>query len=338
MTVQGVTGGAPPTPLTDLLGKALGKRLVGVMILAVAVVGAMVFYGDLDAMLESLASVTLPTVALALLLATGNYVIRFARWHYYLHRLDLHIPLAESARIFFAGFSMTVTPGKVGEVLKSVLLRESVGAPVADTLPIIVVERITDLAGLVLLLSVGSLVLPMGKPVAAVSGLLVLAIIVACMSRPLGDALLRVMGRVPALARFVPTARRLYDSLFLLSSPGALFVGVSSSTLAWGLQCLSLYLIVGSFGALSMSLQESLFAYAMPLLAGTVAMLPGGLGVAEASMTGILVRLSSDPSSAAAAATTAALLVRLLTFWWAVLLGFMSLGLWKLHHRPKAGS
>ena len=50
--------------------------------------------------------------------------------------------------IYFAGFAMTATPGKVGELFKSYLLRTHYGHPVTMTAPIVVIERVTDLIGL----------------------------------------------------------------------------------------------------------------------------------------------------------------------------------------------
>ena len=63
------------------------------------------------------------------------------------------------------------------------------------------------------------------------------------------------------------------------------------------------------------------FVYAFASLAGAVSMLPGGLGVAEGSLTGLLAGLGT-PLPEAAAAT---LLVRGATLWLAVALGVVTL-------------
>jgi hypothetical protein len=39
---------------------------------------------------------------------------------------------------------MTISPGKLGEVLKSVFIRQVNGAPIARTAPAVVAERATD--------------------------------------------------------------------------------------------------------------------------------------------------------------------------------------------------
>ena len=110
-------------------------------------------------------------------LATTNYAIRFLRWQYYLRELGVPlgaarggVPTGDSARIFVAGFVMSVTPGKVGEVFKSVLLQSSQGVPLARTAPIVVAERLTDLLALVLLTALASTIFADGLWIAAAGG------------------------------------------------------------------------------------------------------------------------------------------------------------------------
>ena len=47
-----------------------------------------------------------------------------------------------SLRIYLSGFAMAVTPGKVGEVLKSVLLRQATGTPIATAATIIASQAV----------------------------------------------------------------------------------------------------------------------------------------------------------------------------------------------------
>src|SRR5205814_4801248 len=120
------------------------------------------------------------------LLAAGNYGLRIARWHYYLGRIGVRVPVLESSVVFLSGFVMSVTPGKIGEVFKSLLLYESRGTSIARTAPIVVAERLTDLIALVMLITLGSFSFAHGTAVAASSGLLVAGLIAVCAYRPLG--------------------------------------------------------------------------------------------------------------------------------------------------------
>ena len=57
----------------------------------------------------------------------------------------------DCADILLAGLAMSITPGKVGEVLKSYLLRRKVGAPIHATAPAVLMERVTDVVAIALL-------------------------------------------------------------------------------------------------------------------------------------------------------------------------------------------
>jgi uncharacterized protein (TIRG00374 family) len=61
-------------------------------------------------------------------------------------------------------------------------------------------------------------------------------------------------------------------------------------------------------------------------------MLPGGLGVTEAGMTGLLQTLGG-PAMTKEVATAATILVRLATLWFAVAIGLVALGIFRLQQR-----
>lgn len=321
----------PPEPLSELrqIQRRMVRKLVVVVVFAAVVYAALVLYSDFGAMVESMRQVSAAVVLLALALCTGNFVVRYYRWAYYLRRLSLPVPAFESALVFVAGFSMALTPVRAGEVLKSLLLKETRDLPIARTAPIMVAERITDLGALVLLSALGCLSFPNGALLAALGALGVAALLLVCAWRPLGEALLKLAGKLWFMDRLVAKIREAYETLWVLTGPVPFTVGLLTGTLAWGLQCLSLYVVSSAFAELQLSLPESLFIYSAPLLAGTLALLPGGLGLTEASMTALMIELGGPRASSAAAAAIT-LIVRLVALWWGVGVGFAALGAWRM--------
>ena len=73
---------------------------------------------------------------------------------------------------------------------------------------------------------------------------------------------------------------------------------------------------------LDLSLADTIAVFSLGSLAGALSFLPGGRGVAETSMTGLIRVLGDVPKAAAAAATV---LIRLATLWFAVALGLVAL-------------
>jgi uncharacterized protein (TIRG00374 family) len=308
------------------------RRLVWAMLIGVALYGAFVVYAGYRDIHSSLASFRWSAFALALLLASANYGLRFLKWQYYLARLQIRgVSRSDSLLLFLSGFVLTVTPGKVGEVFKSALLAQTHGIPAARTAPIVVAERLTDVIAVIVLILIGSAGFAGGMAwafagMAAVAAGLVFIMWPLPMARLIGW-LERRPGRAERLA---PKLKEAWDSLRIVAGPGALLVPTLLSIVGWGAEGLALYGLLWGF-ATPAPLPLTVFFYATATLAGAIVPVPGGLGVAESMIQQQLVHLGGVPQ---APATSAMILIRLATLWWAVVVGFIALALLRARY-PK---
>jgi uncharacterized membrane protein YbhN (UPF0104 family) len=278
--------------------------------LVAAVVVGLGVYADFGALRSALESFRWELFPLALALTFLNYLVRFLRWQRYLATLKIAVPARRSFAIYLAGQTMTISPGKLGEVLKSGLLRRSFAVPVARSAPIVLAERVTDAVGIVVLLALAALWARTSEswPV-AVAGLVVAVLAV-------------VAVRAPWLGRYRRLVEAQRAALELLGP--RLLAGMSAVAAAsWFCECLAAYVCVRGLG-MDASLAVTTFVFAAGTLAGALSFLPGGLGVAETSMAGLFVVLADASRADAVAATV---LIRLATLWFAVLLGLCALGL-----------
>lgn len=315
--------------------RSLVRRVVWASVAGAVVLAGLALAGDARRFTADLERFDWSYFAAALALVTGNYALRFLRWELYLRRLGVRVPFRENVVIFLAGFAMSVTPAKLGEVLKSILLWELRDVPVERTAPIVVAERLTDLLALVLIAAVGAVAFPFGAAVAAAGAGFVLFGCVAAVHAPLGLSLVRLAARLPVLNRFSTKLEAAYGALQNVSS-GRTFVGASALALAgWSLEAGAAWCILQGFPGTSVSFAVASFAYATSQIAGALAFMPGGLGVAEAGMMGVLSKLGGSTMTGSIAAASTAL-VRLATLWWAVLLGFIALPVARMLIRRRA--
>lgn len=300
------------------------RKLVLALLLGVVVYGAFVLYTGYQKLGAALAGYSWWTFVGALALSSANYGLRFAKWQYYLARLGVRgVAPLDSLLIFLSGFVLTVTPGKLGEVFKSAVLQQTHGVSAARTAPIVVAERLTDVVAIILLVLLGSLGFEGGLPWAAAGSLVVASGLTLILWRAPLEVLVTWMERRPgAWQRLAPRLREAGDSLRLLASPAALVWPTLLSLVGWGAEGVALWWILQGFGA-DVALPLAVFFYATATLAGALIPVPGGLGVAEGLLQSQFVRLGGV---APGPATASMLLIRLATLWWAVVVGFVALG------------
>lgn len=256
-------------------------------------------------------------IAAAFVLSLVNYVLRAERWRLYLLRDHHPISRSINLRIYFAGFSLTTTPGKAGELIRSLFLKPY-GVQYHHSAAMFFSERLADLVAIVILTAMGLTHLASGE--------IYFALLVALLL--VGLLLLRT--RLPEqLLRRIAHWRQDSPGLIWLSDVAAssrpfwrgrlLWQAQGLTLVAWLAEGVGAYCILHSLQA-DISLSFALFVYGFAMLVGALSFLPGGLGGTEATMSGLLV-LQGMPLPEAIAATV---IIRLATLWFAVLLGVMS--------------
>jgi glycosyltransferase 2 family protein len=294
----------------------LGHNILRAIALAIAlsVVGYMAFVIVAEWREVAVTIADLPTVLFAktITLSLSSYLFRFFRWQLFLHELKHRVPLIVSLEIYFAAFSFTLTPGKSGEIIRSLYLKEH-GVRYSHSLIAFVTERGMDLIAVGLLAMFVTSVLPAYQYVLIV--LLLVSVVLLIVMRThiwtfvakhfLNARMRRQSVRIALIMRQLFTLKTFAFSLLL-------------SVLAWGAQGLSLYLITDAMTT-GLRLDWAIGIYALSLLVGAISFIPGGLGATEASIIFLLVVVGMTQEEAIAAS----LISRVLTLWVAIGLGSM---------------
>src|SRR6187455_823099 len=182
--------------------KRLVSRLVAGLVVGVAVYVGFSIYADVGRVGDAL---------------------RSFHWQFYLRKVGVrNVSLRDSLQVFLAGFALTVTPGKLGEAVKAVLLRASHKIPMSKTAPIVIAERITDLVALLLLALVGVFDRGVDLRFLIAGAVLVVAGLVVVSVDPVAKAAIRVAGRLPVLRRFAHRLDEAHAHTAILLAPLAL--------------------------------------------------------------------------------------------------------------------
>lgn len=298
-------------------------KWVWLAIVAVIAVAAFAMVGDVSELGDRLADFSWLAFVAALGLALGNYVLRFFRWQLYLRHQDVRVPVGSSALVFGAGLSLSITPAKLGELVKSYLLRELHDIPATKTAPVVIAERVTDLIALLVIAIVGVAAYGVETTLVAGAGIIIgLGLVLLAWPAPT-RWIIDTVTKPRISQRFRAPLHELYTNLASLCRPKLLVAATAIAVPAWGLECIGFAEIVKAFPGAHVDLGMAMVIYAATTIAGALSFLPGGLGVTEGAMTLLLVNSAEHVDRATAIDAT--LLTRLATLWFAVALGLVCL-------------
>lgn len=257
----------------------------------------------------------------ALGLSVINLGCRFLRWQYFLKVLGYSIPWGPSLRIYISGFALTTTPGKTGESIRGVFLRDY-GVPFRKSFGAFLSERTSDLLAVTILACAGLWLYPPVRPV-----LFIVAGFIGTLFFALhNDSFLRALEK---LAKKIFSERFAHVITFFLEAlhsfrncftPKVLSATLFLGIIAWVAEAMALMYILNILGY-AISPLTAIFIYGFSLVIGGITLLPGGLGGAEFTMLQLLI-LQNIPAPAAVAVT---LVIRLTSLWFSVFLGMLAL-------------
>lgn len=256
-------------------------------------------------------------IAILLGLSLVNYLFRGLRWHVFSNRLGLPTTLMQDQRHFLGGFAMSVTPGRVGELIRMRWLRRETGWAVERTAPLVLMDRASDLAAMALILA-GGLALSAGGIAMAtpVAVLALAAAFVATRPKLLAGCvtlLYRSVGKFPRLMARVRSAAR---SLSVFSNGPVMALALALGLIGWVAEGYAFHLLLVWMGA-DIGLAKAIAIFTFSTLAGGLTGAPGGVGGAEAAMVALL-SLEGIPLEVSIPATA---VIRLTTLWFAIAIG-----------------
>jgi len=304
----------PPEPSRRWRDTAVLAVLFGLVLAGLAGLAAATGWEET---LAGLRSVTLPQMAVLLALSLINYLFRGIRWHMFARLLGLPTTLGQNIRHFLGGFAMSVTPGRIGELVRMRWIRRETGWSFERSAPLVIVDRASDLSAMAILLAV-SLVFTTAGIVGAIPIVLLALAAAYVVTRPKLLHIAATLGyRATGIAkRIFARIRRAAQSLEAFQGPWAMLAATILGLVGWAAEGYAFWLLLGWMGA-DVSLTSAMAIFVFATLAGGLTGLPGGVGGAEAAMVALLA-LEGVPLEISVPAT---LIIRVTTLWFAIGIG-----------------
>lgn len=291
------------------------NRVWLVIIFAVVVYLIMGIYADFGSLLSAIEKFNWIFIPVMLVLVLIAYFVRFLKWNLFLKSVGVNLKLKDNLFVFFSGMGMIITPAKVGEIWKGWLIKDINGENLSKTVPVVITDRVTDVIGLVILSLLGILYYKDGIYILIALLLIFAVFFVAVRSEKISGRIISILEK--RAGKYSKDIKTMHATFLQLMNPKNI-VGLSFlSAFAWFFECLALYFVIIGFGQ-SLSLLLSTFVFSFASLVGAISMIPGGLGIAEATLSGILQYFGLTSTDAVGIA----MVIRFGTLWFGAILGF----------------
>jgi uncharacterized protein (TIRG00374 family) len=321
-----------------------------VLIAVIAVTGA-------EALATRLTNFPLWILVPVFLLKCVNWTLRYLEWRYFLGVIGVRtvrelparpVPSPEgpptirerdSATLWLSGLSLAVSPGKLGEVLKALVLKNLTGVDFSRAVPVVFMERLVDglavipLTTLAMLAAGNSLhtgdrtlrdvrVVLVAVTLALVTGVILVQI------KPLAYRVLDLVRDWPGLRRIHGALRTFYESAFDLIKLRHLIPTFVLGFSAYTSDCIGFYLLLtglGLHGTWTLFAEAS-FILGFSVIIASISTLPGGAGGRELTIGTLLAGVAGLSKTDAGTAT---FLISLFQMWVGVLLGLVMIALFR---------
>jgi glycosyltransferase 2 family protein len=301
----------------------LFSKVIIVIVLTILVYVSFLIISDVNSISNEFSNFQIEYLPIILILITSGYFLLILRWNLLLKKSGINIPNTSSILIFMGGVSLSIIPGKAGELIKSELLKVKFNIPRSKSVSIIVVEQVYSGIGLVVTSLFGLYYFDLGLYITIGFSVIVISLFLLLSSTKLFQKFSKIFQKIKFLNKFVENISESQQVVKNLITGKFILILISLSTLFWIFISTSVYFILIGFGINIFELFTIWTMYTNSIMLGFISFLPIGIGVVEGSFAGFMAYRGIDISIA----LTLIIIVRLLVEWLPISAGFICLKL-----------
>jgi len=297
------------------------NKFIVVLVSVITLYAGFLILSDFNQITEKIITLKLDYLPIIVSLAPCSWFMLFLRWHYLLRNSNINLPFRESLKINLAGYALSVTPGKVGELIKAHFMKSNFGVPQKNTIPIVMMEQFYTLLGLVCVGLFGVWYFDFGFYVLGIAIAILIFLFVAIFSSVLSQRIIGLSSKIPFLSRYTETISKSHEIIRQSIKVPIFFKATILSMAFWFIESILVYFVILSFDISHLDLLKVISIYAVSIILGAISFLPLGIGVVEGSLAGFFILQNIDVS----VALTLVIMIRIFTRWYAVSVGMIAL-------------
>ena len=299
----------------------LDNRLILILVAVVGIYAIFLFTSDFGIVLEKISNFKINYLPLILFFVSASWIPLIIKWHFLLKNSEVDVPLTKSIAVFFSGVAFEITPGQIGALIKSQILKTSYNIPRTKTVPIVIVEKVYDLIGAILASVIGIIILGMEIYLIAIA-ISVLAFIFFFMyHKPASKLFFNRITKLKFFSKHIENISGFYEIVQKSTNVRAATICILLALAYWFMVSAAAYYTLISFDVNILDYLKVLAIYSTSTLLGAISFIPAGIGITEGSIAGLFTLNGIDVSTA----LILAVMIRIFTLWYSVSVGFIAL-------------
>jgi len=265
----------------------ISKTTIMIIILVIIYL-VFIFSADITKIQVSLEKMNISYLIIAILLWSSGNLFRFLRWHLFLKEIDDKVPFKANVMYYLAGFAFVLSPGRLGEIVRSPYIKRDYGIPISKTASIVFVERFYDLLGIIIVLSIGLVFTEFDSTILVVPLAIIVIVVLIFKNKKILVNLLGKISKIRFLKNINSSFEESYSTATKLSKPKFFVIGTVFSLIRFFLTSLAVYVLVLGL-EIKLSFEEVLVIFSTSLFVAALSLIPGGIGVFEGGWIALLV-------------------------------------------------
>jgi len=299
----------------------LDNRLILILVAVVGIYAIFLFVSDYNIISEKISNFKINYLPLILFFVSASWIPLIIKWHFLLKNSEVDVPLTKSIAVFFSGVAFEITPGQIGALIKSQILKTSYNIPRTKTVPIVIVEKVYDLIGAILASVIGIIILGMEIYLIAIA-ISVLAFIFFFMYyKPASELFFNRITKLKFFSKHIENISGFYEIVQKSTNVRAATICILLALAYWFMVSAAAYYTLISFDVNILDYLKVLAIYSTSTLLGAISFIPAGIGITEGSIAGLFTLNGIDVSTA----LILAVMIRIFTLWYSVSVGFIAL-------------
>ena len=299
----------------------LDNRLILVLVAAVGIYAIFLFTSDFNIITEKISNFKINYLPLILFLVTASWCPVFIKWHFLLKNCEIDIPLTRSITVFLSGLAFDITPGKLGALMKSQILKTSFNIPRTKTAPIVLVEKVYDLIGAILASIIGIIILGMDVYLIIIAILVLAMVFFFLYYRPASELFFKRVTKTKFFSKYVENISEFDKTVQKSTNVKVATICILLAVTYWFIVSAAVYFTLIGFDINILDYLKVLSIYATSILLGAISFIPGGVGITEGALAGLFTLEGIDVSTA----LILSVIIRIFVLWYSVSIGFISL-------------